>query len=301
MTVIDEPQPAPHWDAPSGLASLTPVSVVLPPRRPRRKAGPVVLALLLVAATAATGTWVIHALVRDSLRPATYSLDRALRGFRTAPGTTMHITSTAYDTTIQVHSTVDAARSLVELEMTFGTDTGSDDTTIHAIVDTERSTVYIESGFFGGADELRGKDWVRIQRSTLEDAGLDTSFFDQIRDAGTLNLADILSAASSTTDVGAADLDGVPVRLYDLVVRTADVPELVDTLDSQLQDTDVQIPEEITYTVYVGEHNEVLRVTYDLDLGIVEEKNVNDLEVLHEAPAIEVPADDDVVDARDLL
>lgn len=301
MTVIDEPQPAAPWDAPSGLASLTPGSVVLPDPKPKRKAGPVVLTVLLLAAVTGVATTVISRAVRDAVRPATFSLERALRGFDTAPGTTMHITSTAYDTTVQITTTVDAEQSLVELAMTFGNSFSVNDTTIHAIVDTDGSIVYIESSFFGDFDELRGKDWVRIQRATLEDAGLDTSFFDQIRDAGTLNLADILSKASSTTDVGPGVLDGEPVHLYDLVVNTDDVPELVDTLDSQLQSTDVQIPDEITYTVYVSEQNVVLRVAYDLDLGIVEEKNVNDIEVLDEAPSIELPADDDVVDARDLL
>lgn len=301
MTVTEEPQPAPGWDAPSGLASHSPTSVVLPPKRPRRRAGPVVLAALLMASAVAIGTPVVAAQVRHAVRPTTFSLPRALAAFERAPGTRMAIRSTAYGTTMDITSTIDTAHSLVALEMSFASSFGTGNSSIRAIVDTEQSIVWIESSFFGDAEELDGKDWVRIQRTTLEDAGLDTSFFDQIRDAGTLNLAAILSVASATTEVGDDELDGTPVRVFDLTVRTDDVPELVDTLDAQLQDADVQIPEEITYTVFVSEDNHVVRVAYDLDLGIVEEKNVNDIEVLDEAPSIEVPADDDVIDARELL
>ena len=290
--------PAPVPPAPEATAPpFTSVVITEPPRKSR--VGLLVAAAVVVVVVAAVGVGAFL-MLRGGDEPVTFSLQAAADRTAAAPGRTSVIETVALGQTLAVDSTLDDESGLAKVSMDLSKIIGTD-TPMVAIVDPENKTMYMSADAFGAAlADVTDKAWVKVDQQALDDAGQDSSMFDQLGAAGKIDVEAVIAHADTITDLGATTFDGEDVRHYEVIAKIADVPGLKDLLQNQIEGLDAVLPDELIYDMYVTKDNEIRRVVYEMDLTTSKVTVDTTMHLLDTAPGITIPPDDDVIDARDL-
>jgi hypothetical protein len=239
-------------------------------------------------------------LLRGGDEPVTFSLDAAVAGADDAPGRTDHIEVRALGQTLKIDGTTDTESGLLRLSMNLRVLLGVDND-ITAVVDPANKVMYMEAKGFGEMlKEITDKKWVKIDAKALAEAGQDASMFDQLGNAGQVDVPAVFDAAKDVVDKGATTFEGEAVHHYAVVVDIADVKGLEDILQGQSDGLGGELPDQLTYDIDVTEDNQIRRVAYDIDLGVAKMSVAVVQHRLDTAPGIVLPPADDVIDARDL-
>lgn len=277
--------------------SVPTTSVVIdePPKKSR--AWLFVVAAVLVVAAVGVGLFAL--LGGDDA--AAYSLEDAVTRATEAPGVESTMTISALGTDIEVAGTVDNESQLMHMTMELGGGALGVDASIEAVVDQGEGVIYMTSDFFEELGAPVDTPWIRMDRDALESAGQDTGFFDQLDVGNAIDPAALLENAKSVEKGDLEEFEGESVQHYVVTLDAADALADDSFLQSQIGDLGGEMPDEIVYDMWVTEDNELRRVQFALDLGLAKVKTDVVQHLLDEAPAIELPPDDEVTDFTDLL
>jgi hypothetical protein len=135
--------------------------------------------------------------------------------------------------------------------------------------------------------------WISLDLAVLaEKTGTDSDDLPGIA-IDPRDIAQVLLDADDVTEIGPETIDGEEtVRsrvVLDLGDPLASLPEMEGALDEQLDG--VELPETVSYDVWVTADNELRRVALDLDVAGQGVGFVLDLTTSDEPPAVEIPAD----------
>jgi hypothetical protein len=175
------------------------------------------------------------------------------------------------------------------------------DATVDLVAEVEDEVLYMSADFFEQLGVPVDTQWIKIDRAAAEQAGEDTSLFDQLDITNPLDTASIFDDADNVEDRGDDEIDGEAVRHYVVTVQMSELLKVDESLLQKAEDLGADLPETVDYDVYVTEDNTIRRMRYDLDLDVGKVK----VEVTFREPdgplSIEVPASGDVTDVLDLL
>lgn len=289
--------PTPADAAPPVAAEpITSVVIDTPPKKSRK--GLVATVAVVVVAALGVGGFLLATGGSDD---ESYSLEAAAARAGDAAGTESVITTEAMGQEVVINAEMGNTSKLMHMEMNLG---GSPlgDMSLEAIVDGPNETIYIGAEFFAQMmpDEVDA-EWFKMDRSAMDAAGEDTSFFDQLDGSAQFNPAATFEKAKSVTEIGMEEFEGEQVKHYEVVIATADLAEVDGILQGQIESMDGDLPDEIVYDMYVTEDNEIRRVTSALDFGVAKVKVEVVQHLLDTEPVIEVPSGDAVVDIADFM
>jgi hypothetical protein len=303
--------PAVTGSAPSTFAETELVPTAAPPSHGRRRR------FALVAAVGAVMALGLAALVAfatggsddgaDAAEP--YSLLAAAENTIDARTVEFDLTVSASDLAdITVSGAVDNESQLVsvttdlssllalgEAPIPFG---GGDMT---ALVDGSTGVVYLDASALGGfLPDSAG--WVSIDLGALaEQSG---QALDDLQDEFALDPSDIARSLLDTenaTEVGIDTIDGVEVRHYEVSVDIGAALAAVPQAELDPGIGDIQLPDTITYDVWITADNQLRRVSFGTEIAGQTIGMQLDMTTSDEPLGIELPPDGDVFDLTGLL
>ena len=116
-----------------------------------------------------------------------------------------------------------------------------------------------------------------------------------------LDAGALFENAKSVTEIGFDEVDGVKVKHFQVAVDTVAAMKVSPQLQQQVDQLGGDIPEELTYEVYVDEQNQIRRTTIDIVLA----NQTTSVDVVikpqTEPIVIETPDPADVTDFADLM
>ncbi|CAN5442532.1 hypothetical protein BH10ACT2_BH10ACT2_21360 [soil metagenome] len=274
----------------------TPASVVLPDDPRKRHLGRyIVIAIVAVAAIGAA----VFVAVRGDDKPA-YSLTSAGDATVDVKTIAFTVTTEGFGSEITADGEIDVQKDLAHFTLDLGTDIVGFGGELEMIIDNKGKATFINQSFFDALGIPLDAEWLRMDEAWLAENGQD-SVFNGAAIGSPLDAVAIISKAIKTEEIGYDEVNGLKVRHYRATFRGADVLVSNPALESQLDRLDGRIPDEIVYDFYVDDQNVVRRVTYQIDIGPGEITTDIVVTSINEPLSIEVPADVDVVDARDFL
>lgn len=273
------------------------MSVVItdPPRR--RRTGRFIAIAVVVAAAVAGG---VAFAVTSADDAATYSLTAASNS--TDEVKTMRFTTTTkgFGTEVVADIETDVENGLLHMNMDLGTNAIGFGGDMEMIVDLENEMTYINGSFFEALGIPIESEWLGMDAEWLAETGQDTVFnVDAVGDP--LDAAVAVEDAIKTEEIGFAEVGGIKVKHYRVTFKTDDVFADNEQLQTQIDDLNGELPDEIVYEFYVDEQNRVRRVTYQMDIGSGELSTDIEIVSINEPLDIDIPDPDDVTDARDFL
>ncbi len=137
-------------------------------------------------------------------------------------------------------------------------------TKLDVIFDITNERMYMSSAAFAGQGMEVPTDWVGIDVSDLP--GME-ELFDQNTTNNPLDVARVFAEAKNTQDLGLEDFRGEQVKHYRVVVSTADALAASPSLQQQIDQMGSDVPEELTYDVWVTSESQLRRVTYDVPVA----------------------------------
>lgn len=143
--------------------------------------------------------------------------------------------------------------------------------------------------------------WIKIDRAAAEQAGEDTTLFDQLDITNPLDTTSIFDDAENVEDRGEEEIDGETVRHYVVTVKISDLLKIDETIQQTADELGADLPETVDYDVYVTEDNSIRRMRYELDLDVGKVTFEVTFRELDAPLSIEVPDPADVTDVLDLL
>lgn len=310
---------SPQWAAPSGdpetpidtppdvategavpIEAATPITSVVidtPPKKSRK--GLVAAVAVVVVAALGVGGFLLATGGDDD---PSYSLEAAAARAAEAAGTESEITTEAMGQEVTLQATMANEAKVMQMSMELGGSLLGDDLTLEAIIDGPNETMYIGSEFFANiTGEEIDADWIKMDRAAMEAADQDTSFFDQLDGSTQFDPAATFEKAKSVTEIGMEDFEGEQVKHYEVVVAIEDLQGVDGILQTQLDSLDGDLPDEVVYDMYVTEDNEIRRVTSAIDFGVTKVKVEVVQHLLDTAPTIDIPSDDEVIDAAEFM
>lgn len=293
------PAPSP-FPAPNAHAPVPPtVSVVLHDEpKPRRTGLFVGVGLLLVALLGAGG----FLLLKSDPATASYSLTAAGDTAAETKAVAFTMTMTLMGQEITADAETDSESGLTHVSMNLGEAMLGMDGTIEMIYDTKAKVVYLNSEFFQSIGLEVDTDWLKMDEEFMqEQAGSDVSLFETADIGNPLDAGVVFEHAKSVTDLGFDEIDDAKVKHYEVVVDTAEAMEVSPQLQQQFDELGSDMPDELTYDVYVDEANRIRRTTTEISAGGMKAEIDIVIKPSGEPIVIEVPAPADVTDAADLL
>lgn len=176
-----------------------------------------------------------------------------------------------------------------------------DGTEITALVDASNGVIYLDADALGGF--LPGDAaWVSIDLGTLAEQSGQT--LDDLQGEFAVDPTDIartLLDAGSATEVGVERIDGVDAKHFRVDVDIA--AALADLAQADLDAAfgDVELPDTITYDVWVTADNQLRRVTFDIDVAGQSIGMQLDMTTSSEPLEVLLPDPSEVVDVTGLL
>jgi hypothetical protein len=290
------PTPAPPTPAPAAPAPFehSPVSVVLPEERPKRRTGLLVGVSALVLAAVGAGAFL---LLRDGDdADDDYSLQAATANAAEMEEVAYQMTIDAMGEQIDITAEVDVAENLARMTM----DMGSLVEGIEVIVDIDGEVAYLSSEMFESLGLEVETEWIAMDKEFMEQTGDDTIFTSATANDA-LQASELLDNAKSVTDLGLETVDGEELRHYEVVVSAADATAANPQIQQQFDDMGVDMPEDLTYDMWVTKDNILRRIKVDLDMGQAIVSTEITIRALDAPLDIELPDPDDVTQASDLL
>lgn len=273
-------------------------SVVLPDEPRTRRTGWFIAIAAAVVALVAVG--VVFAVTRGD-DAEKYSLTAAGDATGDLKTMTFSTTTAGFGTEVRAVVATDLERELLHINMDLGVAIVGLGGEIEMILDLANGVTYTNVSFFKQLGFPLNTEWLRMDADWVAKNGQDFELFRADAIANPLDAALVLEHATATEEVGFDDVDGLKVKHYQVTVSGEDAFASMGQLAEQLDLLDGAIPDEIVYDFYVDEQNLIRRVSYEIDIG--PGKISTDIVVLsiNEPVNIEIPDDDDVTNARDIL
>ncbi len=296
---MDGPPELPVTEANGGFPppqlSEPTVSVVIHDEPKKQRTGLFVgLGVLAVAGVAAAGFILLS---KDSAA-ATYSLSKANAAAAETKAVAFTMTMSLMGEEINADAETDTASGLSHVVMDLGIVDGS----IEIVADAKEKSLYFKSSFLKDSGLPIDTEWVKMDEKFLQDqAGSDGSMFDSTDLGNPLDAGAVFDSAKSVTEIGFDEVDSVKVKHFVVVVNTLEALKVSPQLQRQFDQLDGDIPEELTYDVYVDEQNQIRRTT--IEMSLAGQKVSVDIVVKPQAEpiVIEVPKPADVTDLSDLI
>ena len=288
FTATTSPFPPPTLPAPT-------ISVVLEDEPKKRRTGLIVGAGVLAVAAIATAGFV---LLKKDTAEATFSLTEAAAAAADTKAVAFTMTMGFMGEEVFAEAETDSDSGLTHMVMDIGIVDGS----IEMIADTKEKVIYFKSSFLEDSGLSIDTDWVKMDEAFLQgQAGEGESIFDSANLGNPLDAGAVFKTAKSVTEIGFDEVDGVKVKHFEVVVDTLEAMKVSPQLEQQFSQLDADIPEELTYDVYVDEQNQIRRTT--LEMSVAGENISVDIFIkpLTEPIVIDVPAPADVTDFADLI
>jgi hypothetical protein len=169
------------------------------------------------------------------------------------------------------------------------------------LVDGSTGVLYLDASVLGGFLP-DGAGWVSIDLGVLaEQSG---QAFDDLQDQFALDPGDIarsLLDSENATEVGVDTIDGVEVRHYEVSVDIAAALAAVPQTELDPGIGDIELPDTITYDVWVTADNQLRRVSFGTEIAGQTIGMQLDMTTSDDPLGIELPADGDVFDLTGLL
>ena len=300
---LDLPPPAPssHDDPtapfPAPLIGEPTVSVVLHEQPKKRRTGLLVgVAVLLVAVVGAGGFFLLRG---DDDEKETFSLAAAGAPPADAQHVAFSMTMSVMWQDIVVDAEADVPSGLTRMTMDFGDALGTEGV-IDIISDSNARVVYFSSDLFSTLGLEVDTEWIKLDEAFMqENGGTDASIFETANIGNPLDAGELFANAKSVTDLGYDEVDGVRVKHFEVVVDAAAALDVSPQLQQQFDELSGELPDVLTYDVYVDEQNQIRRTTNELEAG--GSKLTTDIVIkqVTEPIVIEVPAAEDVTAIND--
>jgi len=169
------------------------------------------------------------------------------------------------------------------------------------LVDGSTGVLYLDASALGGFIP-DGAGWVSIDLGTLaEQSG---QALDDLQSEFGLDPSDIARSLLDTedaVDVGTDTIDGVEVRHYEVSVDVAAALAAVPQAELEPAIGDIELPDTITYDVWVTADNQLRRVSFGTEIVGQTIGMQLDMTTSDEPLGIELPADGEVFDLTGLL
>lgn len=231
---------------------------------------------------------------------STYSLDEALKPSGASLGTSFQVIIGFDDQQTQTSGAIDATGEHARLKLDLG---GGflGGAPIEALIDRPNAIVYMGADFFRVLGATIDTPWVRVDKPTLEAAGEDTAFFDQLQLDDPRDTTALFRAATTVKDLGMETLDDEdPMRHYQVTVPAATVLEKNPALAQTIDGIEGTLPDDIVYDVYVTKQNVIRKIGFTLDI----DGTAVSSEVWIDEPGnpvqIDLPADGETTDITDV-
>ncbi|HUS42684.1 MAG TPA: hypothetical protein VMY16_08455 [Ilumatobacteraceae bacterium] len=196
---------------------------------------------------------------------------------------------------VMVTTDVSSLLGLGDTPMPFG---GGDMT---VLVDGSAGVIYLDASALGGfLPDSAG--WVSIDLGALaEQSG---QALDDLQDEFAIDPTDIARSLLDTdnaTEVGIDTIDGVEVKHYEVSVDIAAALAAVPQADLDPALADIDLPDTVTYDVWVTADNQLRRVSFGTEIAGQTVGMQLDMTTSSESLGVELPADGDVFDLTGLL
>ncbi len=269
--------------------------------------------LAAVAAVMALGVAALVALASSGSGDADvaepYSLIAAAESTITARAVEFDLTVSASDLAeIEVSGVVDNESQLVSVTTDLSSLLALGDTPMPfgagemtVLVDGSAGVVYLDASALGGFLP-NSAGWVSIDLGALaEQSG---QALDDLQDEFAIDPSDIARSLLDTddaTEVGVETIDGVEVKHYEVSVDITAALAAVPQADLGPTIGDIELPETVTYDVWVTADNQLRRVSFGTEIAGQSIGMQLDMTTTNEALGLELPADSDVFDLTGLL
>ncbi len=274
-----------------------PPSVLIDVQQPaKRKRTGLWVGIAAVVALVAGGGAFLALRKDDADKRPTFSLAEAATNADETTSYTFHMTNSALGAEIQADGAIDTVSKVMSLEIDTG---GQGIGGFSAIMDLDNKVMYMSAEPFKELIPDLDAAFIKFDLAELaEETG--TSMFDELPVDEPLSIAPLL-AAGDVTDLGIDDVNGEPVHHYRVIVDSAELIKVNPQIEQTFEDAGSDLPDTITYDVYVTEDNELRRTHVEMlvaDQLVVTDMIITPTEA--DAAPIEAPSDDDVVDFKDL-
>jgi hypothetical protein len=238
-----------------------------------------------------------------------YSLIAAAESTITARTVEFDLTVSASDVAeISVSGAVDNDSQLVSITTDLSSllalgDTplplGGGDMTV--LVDGATGVVYLDASALGGfLPDSAG--WVSIDLGALaEQSG---QALDELQNEFAIDPTDIARSLLDTdnaTEIGVETIDGVEVKHFEVSVDVAAALAAVPQAELDPSMADIDLPDTVTYDVWVTADNQLRRVSFDTEIAGQTIGMQLDMTTSNEPLGLELPADSEVFDLTGLL
>ncbi len=281
---------------PFSLPPSPPVSVVIADAPRKRHVGRLLAIALVVVAAIGGVAFAIS--TRGDDKP-TYSLKEATSATVDVKTLTFTTTTEGFGSKVSAAAESDVEHGLVHITMDLGSNAVGIGGEIEMILDIENKLTYVNKSFFETIGLPVETEWLSMDEEFFAANGQDSIF--KGADLGNpLDAAVALEKAIKTEEIGFDEVDGLKVKHYRVTFRGEDVLAANGQLATQLDELNGELPDEVVYEFYIDEQNLVRRVTYVVDVGSGEVTTDIVVKSINKPVKIEIPADKDVTNARDL-
>jgi len=293
----DTPTPESQFAPPpfhSGEHFPPPVSVVLHDQPAPRRAGLLAAVGLLLIAAVAGGAFML--MKGDDAKEATYSLEAATTAIDEEKDLAYSVVadSMGQEVTIDAELDSDTGNTRITMQMD-----GMFDDGIEMIITEESQTIYVSSDLFSVLGLDIKTDWIKVDKEFLEEQG-DNSFSSAANN-DVLAAGDLLADATSVEEVGLETIDGEELMHYRVTVDKETALANSPQLKGQLDELGGEMPDEVVYDMWVTEDNQLRRMSLDLDIGPSILSTLVIVKTLDGPISVELPADDEVTNADELV
>lgn len=171
---------------------------------------------------------------------------------------------------------------------------------VEMIVDTKNEVVYVSSDLFDSIGLDVETDWIKMDAEFLAESGED-SMFSTATSNDAMQASVLLENAKSVEEVGIEEIDGEQLKHYRVTVSGDEALRQSPQVAEQFESVGGEMPDEVTYDMWVSEDNELRRIGVDLDIGPAVITTLLVITGTDQSLDIELPDDDDTTDASELL
>lgn len=169
------------------------------------------------------------------------------------------------------------------------------------LLDGSTGVVYLDASALGGFLP-REASWVSIDLGALAEQGGQA--LDDLRGEFGIDPTEIartLLDTENATEVGVEVIDGVETKHYEVTVDLAAALDAVPQAELDPAIADIELPDTVTYDVWVTADNQLRRVSFTLDVAGQSIGMQLDMTASDEPLDVELPADSEVFDLTGLL
>lgn len=172
---------------------------------------------------------------------------------------------------------------------------------IDVILDVGNGVMYMGADGFGAAFPS-DTPWISMDLEMIAaQSGMSLEEFQSQFGANPLDAANLFADAEERVDLGMEEIDGEPVRHYQVTVDFAAALEANPQLEAQVDESLQDVPEFVVYDVWVTEDNQLRRMAFDLPmLGETMSMEMN-MRSIGGALDVQIPPPDQVTDLMEMI